>query len=315
MILRNRNDINKVFEKYNIIKEIDFEKDIDTSKSDLYSCNDGQLMFLAGKKKNVDFGWHRLHSSEVLTGEVALDNMDNFRRINGTMFKSEMIISKYALKCDEILEADLSKMKEIEDNFHVFELHYLTDLWIEYYNNLEKKDDVYLLSPFGKHDSEYTCIQILNKSKYLVDYKNADIHGFTNLKSADQFFLSTNALICDNKIYGYNKNNQQYFMINYQNPKEENMDVIFDLDRIKVRDKSGYIYLKPIKIDNLRDYKFVIVANRNLECQVYDVKSDKWKVYDYGFVVIDSELNFRIKMDSSDRIHRIFLALKDERGS
>lgn len=86
------------------------------------------------------------------------------------------------------------------------------------------------------------------------------------------------------------------------------MDAIYlKKENLVIGKNYGYIYLKPIKIDAMASVSIKSIFKGNVIFEVFSEKIKKWIVVKDGFKCNGNALNLRIKLNTNDKIIKIFI--------
>ncbi|WP_094548907.1 hypothetical protein [Petroclostridium xylanilyticum] len=300
--------------KYHLLRELDFTKDIDMERSGIYFVHSEKkyLEFVCKVKEQILFNDYisiigRTHEQEK--DVVIIPSNSNLQIFEDSIKRAITLIRK-PIKLNEVDIVLISFM--VSDFQHDFHIRLCNQ---DYYNWMCKlKEKTMLYNP----DISSRCIAYCFNNKVL------------SVKSLAGSQISRNNYILlpinDKNIYqilnlkkGFFKANLQSSYVYYNEliQKEDqylyfscNRNAKMTINKLIYGNENGYIYLKPLNYDNEKIHILMECSGRpTLEffCEV----SRQWKIIeDNRLLKLNHQVQLRISMHNGDKIYKMFI-LKD----
>lgn len=301
--------IKRISETENVIKEIDFNIDIDKEKSGYYIINDvtGELNFIYGESKSL-----------LTEGGYFLDEPDIFVKTDELVMKpTEKLLSpmtkasnlarsvysiQYELKDDDIICFDTNEFDDIIlitllDEEHIRKV-ILEDKKGEFPQiDLVICKDGDLITVNNRMQIVLDVIE-QKSNKYIIDFKNGIVYR-------------------NNKRYLFNpklgiKNDINNIHLNYIIRKQESNGITIKSNQLHSCKKNGFIYLEPLGLTNGKSYKINMFCKGNVEIQKYNYEQDKWiGVQNESLTENDTQkLWIRLELESYSEVFKILIIEK-----
>lgn len=307
----------EVYEKYNVVKEIDFNEDIDVEKSGVYFFDDEEkiLRFMFQKKGEIsskDFFTTLGKKEETIQG-VKLIPTENKDYCKSEWINCFLIEKKFNKAENDIFYFEFN-IHEKGSFIIRFSNEYYGSKIIDAYNkktnagNLKSESkskvvDYYFVnnrlasmewSGLGlyyeeyleyKYDTKFIRFVVNNKEKYIL-------LGDEKLKTKGLDYINDehiSIIIAGSSIYG------------------EDIDYAALIKSFDYGSSQGYLYLKPFKLDE-KKVKVLILGNRDIKVQQYLKLDSKWvNVNKEIEFAQQEEIRLRVDMNSGDIIYKIII--------
>lgn len=306
----------EIYQKFNVIKEIDFKKDIDATQSDEYIYDEnGFISFLLQKKGE-------LKSENYITLLGKKENVDGIKIIPTENSDYNLPFLTALFQIDKYLD------KELVDIFYMdielkknttFLIRFSNEYYIEkshkaqkmrklpnqmFYHDKSKVLDCLFIrqcikcmawSGLGrlKNESEpYLTHRFKsNKIRYMMDFKNeVGVINGKKLKIKNLDFLQTNNI---------------YINIASQNLDNKKIDYSTSIKSFIYGSSEGYLYLKSFKIQSRRT-QLLILGNSDIKIEQYLDGISKWvDLKSNNRLFVENDVRIRIKLKSRDKIYKI----------
>lgn len=149
---------------------------------------------------------------------------------------------------------------------------------------------------------------IFSIRNYKAGYTDEKIESRV-LLSKDENFVAYmgKSILCNEYKYVNNSDGEKVLLCScYSHIESAEADISGLVEILK---PEGYIYVKPFVVDKeVADAKIICVANRKIELEYYDDKSDEWKSFhDLKNYVVEKKLQLRAPVKYGDKIKGIML--------
>lgn len=314
----------EIYEKYNVIKEIDFHKDIDTERSDRYVVDEKSecLRFLFREVENIkfeDYKLYRFGKFELLEKGIHLIAMLD-KEINDSVKRSQVLVKKPILShntpliylsfttnedsmicvrlgneffydvCSDSVEGRIPWNSSLKQSFEFqrIETYFsFRDIFIQQKAGLKR---VYLERDVCSPIDSTTMNCIFNTKR-----------GYLSIEGKEKIIYNK----------GIIQNEKCYMSISCNSIKPD-LDKISKpeayIDEIMFGEEDGFIYLYPLKNLKYKKIRFVIVSSKEEVVQYYCKIQGIWiDICSSQAIRAEEILKVRIHMNCGDRIYNMFI--------
>ena len=328
IILRHiDNKVNEIRNKYNIIKDINFNTDIDNIKTgnSFYNLDNNELTFFYGNKKYLfDCLFNDMFSNETLS-ETLTPNIP--LKLNENKYFFCFYSSAYQLSEEEILHFKYTKsdILDLMKNIYYFSVSLSDDVFNKLDTNFMKKsynDNNFVDFSSLKHRKGLlNAFNIINNTSVSTE---SIINNYTGEPSNSNIFTKKLSLKDENN-YILNRIDKSVFYNNIFDTIQtgqplthlKNLSISvwshaqstlqLNKENFIIGSKNGYIYFNDIVIpDDVKKLKVILISQGNINLEVF--LHDKWININSLELENISVLKLRLCMEYGAKVKNLMIA-------
>lgn len=320
---RAYNDIiDKIFQKYNLIKEIDFNNDIEVEKSGKFIIDNegGYLEFLFQKKEEITindyttiFGKMETHGEDVKMIPVLNDKFEDLSQKSVSL-----VLEKIFMQTE--MDVIYIKFNKTKDSYFYFRPSNFA-----FYNAMHKlKSGNKNKNLYHSYIKDCKTIECIFKDDSVTIAKRVGLELDSN--TAIRLPLSDNTIeFTINKRTGYVRAGNKKANIPFLSIiREEKMCIgllSFVQDDVNLNETAciksilygteyGYIYINTFEIQS-KVVELIMISSGNPVIQYYVNESNQWVNITKNLDIhINGNTQLRIKMATGDKVYKIFIVEK-----
>lgn len=327
MRIRRNPNLN-IFDEEVILKKIDFECDINKSKSSRYCVNEyGELVCIGAAEKSGELVWKELHHLSGSYKNVPLKFMQSYKRANGQRVRTSQYIYMLEKDIDGIITFSTDIFHKIAERFEYVELYIVDQAYIKAFSEAKADEGGSIqFSDVNIHNASYTLVRLIdaysnNPNKIMVADHIWDGNGKLRSSSTELNVKGEKFVFYDIKNNRININNHSFRALNdspsaivlhIQQLDELAVDSAAEISGMEIVPREGYIYINPISLEDCAGYKnvkIIIVGGRKFVCEVYNKNDGCWQQLsgELSENSLSEELNIRFKVRTGDKISKILV--------
>lgn len=305
----------ELLKEHTILKEIDFNNDINIEKSDDFYVNTkrGYLEFLMGSRENIGFsdftvllGGAKPKEKGILLMPEKCDHVNlSYERcmllLNRSISAKQLKYMHTKVKVPEHM-----KFIIIFGNKYYFDIisrmhEYGSDIW-----NIVNSDDVKAISYYIENNRISKTITENKKKTFIEVSETTSIDRQFDLLFTESHVKSNGTLVSTND-YDFFEDGRYYICVVCDLAEnKENRECAY-VSGMSFGSEEGYIFIKPISI-NKSTVTVSAIYSGNPTIQYHMKSEDKWiNILDKNEIRIEGKLVMRLRMKSGDRIHSLML--------
>lgn len=314
----NLNIISKEqLDNYDLLRKIDFDKEIDNHKSDNFTINNekGCLEFISGIALRIEQEDFEVLLGKTEKSEIGFTLIPTFSSNIGIPYKRAMMVVNRKL---DFLQID----NVLSDLRMAGGLHLILIFGNKNYLDAIRKVGVLGAEAWSRINGENVSRLSYSYHKNtltIAGYKGYDnflheTHEVKSLSDSIQILISKNDYLrfCGKPVYNkadYLFGNDEIYMSVICDIREDSHDEDgnANIKDVVFGNREGHVYLKPISISGNNTRVFMSYSGEPV-MQYYSSNEDKWvDIIDSSIVNINNEFIGRLKMKTGDRIYNIML--------
>lgn len=309
--------IDEIYQKHNVIREIDFDRDIDTEKSDRFVIDEKEryLEFLFKSAASIS-----LCDYTVILGEIKEEENRTIRLISSlekltedSLMRAYLLVeNKVPFKETDMVFFNIERSKEFAFNIGL--------------NNYSRYNHMHMIKNhetgfFEKSEERISFMSTFTGNEAFLNYvtgNGAELLQTLEMRdtASIQYILDfkNNLVILNERKYkmplnSFIEKDTSYINLALLPVKEQEKEPWVHIKEISYGKEQGYIYFNL----NLRDYKtdkigIYCISSANPGVQVYSKTREEWCDLNQNRFKADHEdIQIRIRMKFGDKIYKIFV--------
>jgi hypothetical protein len=314
----------ELYEKYNVVKEIDFNEDIDVEKSDRYVIDEesGSLEFLFKEVEKIEFEDYKLYrfgEFELTQKGIHLIPMIDIE-IDDSIKRSQVFIKKPILvNRTPLVYVSFNTNKDailcvrIVNQFFYDTCRASVEGKIPWNSELKQSNEFQRTEAYFSSSDVFIQQQAGLKKVYI----ERDVHSSFNSTSGNCVFNTQKGYLAikekKEKLYhkGIFQEQKCYMSISCNSIKPESHDISQPdayIEEVIFAKEDGFIYLKPLKNLMNKKVQIMMLCSEEVIGQYYNQYQDRWiDVSCNETLQVKEMLRLRIYMNFANRIYNIFI--------
>lgn len=315
--LNRINEIQKeIRDKYSVIKEIDFSKEIDIDKSDRFAINSeyGYLRFLYKDVKEVRPDEYSLVNGRMLAKDDSIELLPTLNDMTDNKYKRAHIIMSKGFKLNQVDNIQLDIKLEYKSCLQIM----INNKYSQQLFERQKRKEIFLGSidydtPKRKLFSYQLGADLIvrkyegleEKLKIAVPFKHREnVNLELNLREGCAVIGEQKRLIPQ---VDFDLNEELYVSLFFVSEIESPNDKKVLVNSLKLHRNNGFIYFKPLELRNSNLKVFMLYKGAS-SVQKYSNKDNEWSVVHNEQQLCINNLNqLRIKMADGDQLFKLML--------